>query len=291
MNTETVFTDFVCIIEGIDCKFCTESDIHLIKDYLFNNKVLVIKDQVLNPDDYLQFMKKIGEPIKHVLQNYSVDGYPELIKISNLINDEGENEGVLDGGCYWHSDMSYLSILGIATSLYCIKTPSSGGETSFLDMLDGYRKVKNEACITSPLATKSLTLNELVVEHFFGNREQLIDHESLYQPLSAKQYSELNSVYHKLVEIHPTLNQETLFSVCGSSFYIQGFSDRDSIEFLNLLADFIIDNANHYNHKYECGDLVMWDNMTTLHKGNVIKATANRDQCRLLYRINVDYNG
>lgn len=291
MKTKPIDDNFVCEIHELDCKSITTNEITTLLDLLFKYKVLVVKKQTIDVGHYKSFIEKLGKPIHHVLQNFALDAIPEIIKISNYIDESGEQFGVLDGGAYWHSDMSYTPDLGIATSLYSIQVPPDGGETHFINLVDGLNKLYTNKVLLHKIEEQcSAELDAIYVRHLFGNRRKLNDATSSEQPLSEMQEQMLQEVRHKLVERHPVTQEKTLFAISGTSFFIDQLSEQQSIKFLDTLEDYVFSHAQQYHHRYEQGDIVIWDNTTTLHSGHQIQPTSDFSQCRLLYRMNISYH-
>lgn len=65
---------------------------------------------------------------------------------------------------------------------------------------------------------------------------------------------------------------------------------EESLRILDILFNWLVAEAPRYEHTYMPGDIVIWDNLSTLHRGPDIPATEDESDYRLLYRINVDYS-
>lgn len=143
MKYKILSDDFVCELKGFESQDFFANALS-VADLLSKYKVVVIRNSGLSLSDYRILLHKLGKPHPHVLQNFSVDGYPDVIKISNLVHANGEKEGVLDGGTYWHSDMSYKANAAIYTSLLSHREPSHGGFTQFIDMSDALCMLKKK---------------------------------------------------------------------------------------------------------------------------------------------------
>lgn len=283
---------FACEITDLDCGSVSSADLEGLGRLLFEHRVLVIHGQRLSPERYLEFMGLFGRPIPHVLQNLTVDGFPAILKISDYVQPDGSPYGVLDGGSYWHSDMSYLPELGIATSLYAVRASARSGGTSFLDLVRGWRLVRADTELLGLLnCSEPEDAFSLEVVHRFGNRHALHDDSAARQPLSQQQQRMLTGALHGLVKRHPITGTASLFAPSGSAMELVGESQERSELILNRLEEMLFANLTPYTHRYEPGDLVLWDNMSTLHCGAGVKPTRDWEDSRLLYRINVNYTG
>lgn len=279
---------FVCEITQFDCATASSAMVMDIRKRLFEHRVLVIRGQRLSPASYQGFMERFGRTVHHVLQDLTVEGFPAMLKISDYLEDDGSPYGVLDGGSYWHSDMSYLPGLGIATSLYAVSASARSGGTSFLDLRHGWELVRSDPEMLRILNCRTPEdALALLVTHAFGNRRALRDRTAPEQPLSDRQRSTLSVTRHRLVERHPVTGSASLFAISGSAMELAG--EPSGAEILDRFEDALFPLLQPYTHHYEPGDLIVWDNMSTLHRGTGVEPTHDFEECRLLYRINVDY--
>lgn len=291
MKTSALGEDgFVCEVIDVDCGSAGPSDVARFRELLFEHRVLVIRGQSLSPEAYQGFMGSIGVPVHHVLQNLTVEGFPAILKISDHVLPDGTPSGVLDGGTYWHSDMSYLPVLGIATSLYAVRAAARSGGTSFLDLVRGWRLARGDEELLELLGCPAPDdASAVEVVHRFGNRHALRDDSAANQRLSPAQRSVLPGTRHRLVERHPITRTASLFAISGSAMELHGRSEGSSTLALDRLEETLLSRLDVYTHQYEPGDLVIWDNMSTLHRGVGVSPTHDLEQSRLLYRINVNY--
>ncbi|NUP51991.1 MAG: TauD/TfdA family dioxygenase [Catenulispora sp.] len=278
-------------ITGFDCAAAGPAALDTVRAWLFEHRVLVFRDQHLeDPARYEAFMRRIGTPIPHVLQDLTVPGHPAILKISDYVHPDGTPSGVLDGGTYWHSDMSYLPHTGIATSLYALRAAEQSGGTEFLDLRHGWQLAAREPDLLAALGCADpQDALDLPVAHRFGNRHSDRDPGAVDQHLTREQADTLTSVRHRLVERHPVTGVPSLFATSGTPRALGEADERSSAEALDRLESFLLSHLAGHTHRYRPGDLVVWDNMSTLHRGTGVRATSELDQCRLLHRINVHY--
>ncbi len=282
--------DFVAVISNFDVLSARSFEIDTLRHLLFLNKVLVLRGQRLPVDAYEAFMKNFGEPVPHVLSQYCLPEHRNVLIISNLVSSTGVPCGVTDGGGYWHTDMSYQTKNDVVTSLYCVSAPPNGWETQFVDCVAGLIRLRSDNQLSAELADLlSASAGEVVVEHNFGNRQRRRDPTAPHQRLTHKQASTFIGVMHPLVYVHPVTSSESLYAIAGTSMRIAGREQEDGIRVLDSLQDSLLRRAPTYLHRYEVGDLLIWDNLTTLHRGVGGDLTNDANQCRCLYRMNLDY--
>ena len=120
---------------GVDLNKPLDADLmKTLADALYEHRVLVIKNQTLDQDTYLNFGYWWGKPIPHVLDHMRMPGYPELLAVGNTEEKDKKVE-IRNGAALWHTDQSYEAEPASATMLYSILTPRVGGQTRLADMV------------------------------------------------------------------------------------------------------------------------------------------------------------
>lgn len=247
-------------------------------DAFFTHHVMIVPGQSLAPGQFAGLARIFGRPKPHVLTHLHHPDYPEILPLSNILED-GEPIGVYEGAAYWHTDMSYEAEPGSSTLVYAIQVPEVGGETSFANMARAYEAL--------PDATKR-RIDGLTVLHHYGNRDDLDDDSpTSAEPLRGEQKQQVENVFHPLVLRHPVTGVKALYGVSGSSFGIVGMPDDEAIALLDELKAHATGEAFIYRHRYAVGDLVVWDNLATLHAAARIPPATGPADTRLLHRISV----
>lgn len=283
---------FTAIVSDFRCEDATYKEISQLKNIIFQNGVILIRDQNISSAEYVKFMNKIGSTVPHILDQYKLPGHNEILVLSNYYDEFDRSSGVHEGGAYWHTDMSYLCESSIITSLYARKVPLFGGKTFFIDCVAALPLVQS-AWVTGKFrsALPDMTLDKLIAVHHFGNRERLSDKTASYQTLTEEQDIRLNcEVTHPLVITHPRNGNRCLYAIAGTSIGICGMNQDVALTLLNEIQKFLLDHAPRYSHCYQVGDMVLWDNLATLHSGELLPKSYSQEDCRLLYRINVKYS-
>ncbi len=245
----------------------------------------------MSPIEYENIMSALGSPIKHVLQEYALPGHGNIVRLTDYVPPEGSVDGITDGGSYWHSDMSYYDTSNILTSLYAVNASRKSSCTQFIDLQDGWKcLVRNDELCNKIERLTGAELREVNVVHRFGNRRKSVENEQPEQYLSPGRKGTICSVVHPLIKNNIFTGKSSLYAISGSSVCFEGVDELTSRELLNELEDYVIHNSMFYEHKYETGDLVIWDNSALLHRGNVKELTKSYESARILWRMNVDYS-
>jgi len=114
-----------------------DDTMRFLTETLYDNQVMVIRNQTFDESSYLSFGKRWGTPIPHVLDHMRMDGYPEMMTVGNTEKRDREPK-IRNGAALWHTDQSYEAVPASATMLYSIKAPARGGETQFCNMALAY---------------------------------------------------------------------------------------------------------------------------------------------------------
>lgn len=258
-----------------------QSTLRALLAAFYHHQVLVIRDQQrLAPADFVALARTLGRPQPHILSHMRHPEHPEILFLSNVFRD-GKPIGVYDGAAFWHTDMSYEEDPGTTTLVHCLQTPSSGGETRFANMVAAYQAL--------PEATQA-RIDDLSVLHHYGNRQDPVEgagSRTAASPLSAEQRKQVKNTYYPLVRRHPVTGRKALYGVSGSSFGIVGMDDHQATALLDELAAHATQPRFIYSHRYRVGDVVLWDNLSTLHSASLIDPASGPEDTRLLHRISV----
>ena len=92
------------------------------------HSVLVFRDQDLTPEQLIRFSRQFGELEIHVLDQYLHPDHPEILVVSNIV-ENGRHVGIYDAGKYWHTDLSYMIEPSRGSVLYAIEIPEVNGQS------------------------------------------------------------------------------------------------------------------------------------------------------------------
>lgn len=242
---------------------------------LLQSIVICIPNQKLKPEHFISFGQQFGDLEPHILSQYHHTNHPEIIILSNVI-ENGKPKGISDGGSYWHSDLSYMRTPALATSLYALEVPENGGDTLFTDMYQAYE--------TLPEETKQ-RIDGLTAIHSYAYRHnQMIDKNKVRAKLTEEQLRRTPEVVHPVVRVHPETGRKALYVNPGFTMRIVGMEQKESDNLLQLLFEHATSPEFQYRHKWSVGDVIMWDNRCSMHSAT---GGYTSEQPRTLFRITV----
>jgi taurine dioxygenase len=249
-------------------------DFQALEKLFFDNQVLVLRGQKLTPSQFHSFAKRFGPPEPHVIDQFHHRENPDILVLSNVMKD-GKPTGLADAGTYFHTDYSYLEMPARATTLYSIQVPKVGGDTLFADQYAAYDDLSSQM---------KTTIADMVALHHYGNRNDLDEHSrTVASVLNEEQKHKVTWVRHKIARPHPVTGRTALYAVGGTSFRIEGLSDKEARELLDELLAHSTQEKYRYRLKYGVGDVVVWDNASLLHSATLI----DPNDARTLWRITI----
>ena len=263
MEANVLGPEFAVEISGVDLSIdLTDTQFVEIKRLWLENKVAVFRDQNLEDDALVGFTKRFGPLFVHVRSQFNDAAQPEIMLISN-IKEDGRNLGELgNGDLAWHSDQSYSARPVFSTLMYAIEIPEDGGGTWFCDTARAYER-----------------LPEGIKQRIAGLQQNFsieVTVATQHVALSEEQRALKPPVTHPLVRTHPELGRKSLYLSPAHSTGIADLSEGEGASLLAELEDWAERPEFTYCHDWRVGDVVMWDNTSTMHRRDAFSPTARR---------------
>ena len=218
--------------------------------------VVVFRDQHITPQQQIAFSRRFGVLQIHVLKQFLLSGHPEILIVSNII-ENGQSIGLGDAGKFWHSDLSYKELPSLGSMLYAQELPSEGGDTLLADM--------HKAWDTLPQALRTAVAGRSAA-HSYTARYSETRFEGNWRPtLTPEQLAEVREVVQPIVRTHPENARKALFVSEGFTTRIVGLPEDESRQLLAQLYAHSVQPEHIYRHAWQPGDLVFWDNRSLIH--------------------------
>jgi taurine dioxygenase len=237
--------------------------------------VLVFRDQRITPAQQVAFSRRFGPLQKHVLHQFALAGHPEVLIVSNIVED-GRPIGLGDAGVFWHSDLSYKERPSLGSLLHAQELPAEGGDTLFAN--------QHLAWETLPEAMKRRVAG-LHAEHSYLRKYGELQQRSPWRPdLSAAQVAQVPPVVHPVVRTHPENGRRALFVSEHFTNRIVDLPEDDGGALLQALFEHSTQPRFIYRHRWQPHDMVFWDNRSVMH----LAAGCPAEQRRRLYRTTIE---
>ena len=249
-------------IEDIDlAQPVSEGDFKQILRALGAFGVLCFPNQRLETDAFARFGRMFGDLEINVANQFHEPDFPEVMVLSNITRD-GKPIGLGDAGQGWHTDMSYSKDIALANVLYAIKVPMRDsrplGDTQFRNMHAAYDDLPDD--IKRRLAGRTAT-------HDFAKFWDMMRSRpgSHCAPLTPEQRAKKPPVSQPIFRTHPITGRTILYCNPGYAMRIDGLPEIESAELLEFLFKHQELDKYFHAHKWAEGDVLMWDNIGTVH--------------------------
>ena len=247
-------SDFAAEIGGVTLDDVLKEGVQRRLQHLWlKHQVLVFRDLDTEDEERLIGLSKIfGRLEIHSRAEYLSSKTPQLLYVSNMM-DGKRKVGVLgDGEAGWHTDQTYRPTPALGSLLAAVIVPPEGGNTSFADMYAAYDAL--------PQALK-LRLEELRAVNSYE-----VFNQSYSEPANNQQRDVGIVQTHPMVRTHPITGRKAIYASKNIIPYIVGMDEASSKELMDELTALTFKPEFVYEHKWNVGDGVLWDNACVMHK-------------------------
>lgn len=232
-----------------------------IVDLFHEHEVVYFRNQSLTPEQHVAFSRRFGELELHVRKDCCRPGYPEIFVVSNVL-ENGRPIGTRDAGLFWHSDLCYLREPSRCSVFYAREVPHDDRGEPLGDTLFASATAAYEA-LPEPTRRRLAGLKALnsYAKGYYRDRNS-----GARPPLTDEQRKRTPDVEHPVVRTHPYTGRKCLFVNEGYTSRIVGLSDAESDALLAELFEHATRPEFVYRHRWQIGDLLIWDNCSTQHR-------------------------
>ena len=241
--------------------------------------VCVIRnEEPVSDAEHVEFSRRLGPllPMKMLTmvgKSKSRFAHPEIIDIGNidaegrLLPEDDRRRAYNRGNLLWHTDASYDQARGVYSLLSCHSIPPGGADTELADMRLAYEALSGEM---------RQKIEQLVVEHSIWYSRALAG----MTDVSEEEKATRPPARHRLVHAHPGSGRKVLYLASHAS-HVVGMPVEEGRALLAELIGFATRPRFVYRHKWRVGDLLVWDNQQTMHRGTPFDDTKHpRDMRR-----------
>ena len=246
-------------IGGVDLSQKLDSaTVEAIRDAWHDNGILLFRGQDITGDEQLRFASHFGDVAErhtpkegaNVAQVGAAPDWKNLMMVTDKKDEDGNPVGGLGHGEMWfHSDKCYHERPHRTSFLYGIEIPADGGHTKFASLYGAYNKMRDE--------WKDRFNDARIMQGYdYRNLERL--------DLNIN----LDNIFHfsqPLIVTNPGSKRKALYVSRLNSMWIEGIDRDESEEVLAEMFDLTEHADNYYEHVWQPGDLMMWDNLACLH--------------------------
>ena len=240
-------------VEGID--LARDGDATVIaelRDLLLQHHLLVLPGQRLSALELEAFGRRWGDLLTHPATKHRDTDYVQWIGGKN--RRFRFSPGVHPFGGGWHSDMTWHTTPPIITGLHAQRLPGAGGDTAFANQHLAYDTLSDE------LKDRIADLQAFHTGKVFG--------------------PDVEDSVHPVVRTHDESGRKALYVNANFTKYVVGLPADESERLLFRLFAHASRQEFVYRHRWQLGDLVLWDNRSVMHY-----AIGDYDEQRIMHRI------
>ncbi|MGH8617259.1 MAG: TauD/TfdA dioxygenase family protein [Burkholderiales bacterium] len=286
ISIHPVTPEFVAEIGDVDLSRLTDAAFAEIEAAFNRYSVLVFHNQPIDEEQQLAFAKRFGELEVSVQPFVQTPGNKRRVAvgfsdISNLDENgklltEKDNRRFINlANQYWHTDSSFKRTPGKMSMLSAQSVVSDGGETEFADMRAAWDAL--------PVARQK-QLEGLIAEHDYYRSRLMVGLDP--DSISPERRALRPAVPQVLIRTHPANGRKSLY-LASHITKIYGMEDTEARRLVDELTGHATQPAFTYTHHWTVGDVVLWDNRCTMHRGRPF----DENQPRAMRRATVSDTG
>ena len=261
MKTREITQDFGLEILDIDLAGdLSDQQFEEIQDCYYCHSLLLFRNQRLSPKDQAALCHRFGQPKIETRKQFNFQECPEVSTLGNILDSAGKPLTFFArGGFGWHTDGVAACHVDAATLLYAVEVPREGGDTLFLSSADAYDN--------SPADLKMALEDVSLLASFHAHNDPLLDSQpESFIPLTPTEREALPPVWHKVVQVHPVTGRKVYY-LNLDPLEFRGIDEESGRQLINQLVEFASQPQKVYRHRWQPGELLIWDNHAMLHSG------------------------
>jgi len=283
LTFHSLHQNFAAEVRGVDLRRTGDAaTLEALRAGMDEHAVLVFRDQPLIDAEQIAFAQRFDGEL-HAKTGAAVlgrnrFGNEALTDISNvdadgaLLQANDRRRAYALGNRLWHTDASFQDPPGRYSMLSARVVPPVAADTEYADMRAAYDALDAET---------RATVDGLRAHHSIAYSRQVLGFE-----FSAEEQDRLKGAVHPLVSVNPRTRRRALYLASHASRII----DWPVPEGRLLLRD-LIEHATRpefvYRHAWRAGDLVIWDNRATMHRGRPFDDTRHRRELRRVTTLDI----
>lgn len=284
MTVKAVGHGFAAVISGIDLNNpLSDETFDALQEVVDTYGVVVFRNQNLQDEPLVALGERFG-PLEVPLKRDQYGGVSDKVTMlanidddGNIIKPDAKHAVYMKGNLLWHTDSSFKPVPCSYSILAAHQVPSEGGNTEFADARACYDDWQGPFGET----TKE-QLEDLVCEHSIIYSRSLISGD-IFSDAEKKQFSPPRQ---PLVRTHPRTGRK-IYYVGSHCSHVIGWPVEKGRALVREISGFCVRPEHSYSHKWQVGDVVIWDNRSVLHRG----LTYNPEQRREMHRVTVAGDG
>jgi len=245
---------FAAEVSGIDLASLGDNELAELRALMCEHEVLVVRGQSLELAQQSAFSGRLG-PFGEVPFIATMDEFPEVIRVVK----EADEGAAFNFGGAWHSDFSFQAEPPSFTILSAVDVPTWGGDTCFASMTAAWN------ALHAPMQDRLRVLNAVHSARDAYSPKMQALHTGMSGMHIVCDESANEFVVHPLVPRHTETRKEVLYFNRAYVRDIENMPDDEAQSLMAFLHLHTTDVKFMYRHRWQAGDVVIWDNRSTQH--------------------------
>lgn len=257
-QTSPLHRDFGVEVHGIDLHDLTPTHLYPeVRDLFERHSLLLFRGQSLDDAAHLRFGQLFG-PIEDRAMG-AMGAAPRMDNVSNRLADGSISAADdfhtlnLIGNQLWHTDSTFLPVPALANILAARVLSSTGGETEFVSTRAAWRDM--------PERLKAPT-RDAVLRHRASHSRSKINADLA----RLEKFTKWPDQLWKAIWRNPVTGEEALF-IASHACAVEGMGVEEGQALIDALVAFCTTPERVYTHAWKPGDVLIWDERATLHRG------------------------
>jgi alpha-ketoglutarate-dependent 2,4-dichlorophenoxyacetate dioxygenase len=237
------------------------------------HSVLLFRDQDVTDEVQLAFSRRFGEP---EITKVGSQGTGTHFVVLTTIGPDGKVVAADSrlamrnkANQLWHTDSSFKRVPALTSILSARIIPGAGGETEFVSTRLAFERLDP--------ALQTQLENSFAWHDYAHSRGQIAP--GLASP---EERAALPPVCWRMVWVNPANGRKALY-LASHAYAVEGMAPEAGKKLIDELMQAATAPGTSYEHKWQAGDVVMWDNRATMHRGRPWPP----DQARLMVRTTI----
>jgi len=249
--------DFGVEIEDLDLReIDPDTDFPRVREAFESHSVLLFRGQNLDDDSHIRLARLFG-PLE---DRGDFDGF-RVSRVTNVeldarpkeVRDSDQNLMNLKANMLWHTDSIFLPVPALANLLHAKVLPQTGGNTELVSTRAGWRKLTE--------SLKSRVRGKVFLHRYSHSRKKVdpgLAESTLFQKWPDTRWPSLWR--------NPVNGEEALY-LASHTFGIEDMEAEAGEALIEELIDALTQPEAVYSHPWKVGDVLIWDERATLHRG------------------------
>lgn len=259
LKTKPLHGKFGVLVEDVDlCEVAADHLYPEIRAAFEEHSALLFRGQKLDDAAHTKLAQLFGPLENRAAMAMGRETAFEVSEVSNKTADgvsdpKGLHTLNLQGNMLWHTDSTFLPLPSLVNILAAETLPSSGGQTELVSTRTGWAELP--AALREPL-------KDAIIWHRLSNSRRQISAELAALDAMTKWPDRP----WRAIWPNPVNGQEALL-IASHSFSVEGMGLTEGQELITAAIEFCTQPENVYSHQWELGDVLIWDERATMHRG------------------------